>query len=44
MTFADSKDVGEWEVAAKANEFLGGTFKDQWEELKKDVLAFVGCA
>ncbi len=39
MTFADSKDVGEWAVAAKANEFLGGTFKDQWEELKKDIFA-----
>jgi hypothetical protein len=39
ISFADSKDVGEWAVAAKANEFLGGSFKEQWDELKKDALA-----
>ena len=39
LSFTDAKDVGEWAVITKGSESILGSFKEQWEGLRKDALS-----
>ena len=39
ISFSSAKDVGEWALAVKQDEPLLGSFRENWEQLRKDTLA-----